>query len=121
MAIQCWCTSSILRRNCFGVVVHNGNRQVAAITGRILVDAVDLHVRRCEWEGTGFPEKFAVDRYNVTELWGYATIGGSSYPVPVSVETVVRMPDGSTERGTTEYQNHRHFEAATSVTFSKDQ
>jgi hypothetical protein len=105
---------------CFGAVVHNGNRQVVAITGRILVDAANLHVLRAEWEGTGFPEKFAVDRYTVTEQWGYATIGGSSYLVPVSSEIVVRMSDGSTERGTTEYKNHRHFEAATSITFGKD-
>jgi hypothetical protein len=103
--------------HCFGSVVHNGNHQVAAITGRILVDASNLHVLRAEWDGAGFPEKFAVDRYTVTELWAYATIGGSTFPVPVSVETVVRMSDGSTERGTTEYKNHRHFEAATNVTF----
>ncbi len=106
--------------NCFGAVVHNGNQQVAAVTGRFLVDAANLHVLRAEWDGAGFPEKFAVDRYTVTELWAYATIGGSTFPVSVSVETVVRMSDGSTERGTTEYKNHRHFEAATSITFGKD-
>jgi hypothetical protein len=105
---------------CFGVV-HNGNRQSAAITGRILVDAANLHVLRSEWAGTGFPEKFAVDHWTMTEQWGYATIGGSSYLVPVSSEIVLRMSDGSTERGKTEYKNHRHFEAATSITFGKDQ
>ena len=105
---------------CF-VAVHNGNRQFAAITGRILVDASNLHVFRSEWVGTGFPEKFAVDHFTTTEQWGYATIGGSSYLVPVSSEIVLRMSDGSTERGKTEYRNHRHFEAATSITFGKDQ
>lgn len=105
---------------CFGVA-HNGNRQFAAITGRILVDAANLHVLRSEWVGAGFPEKFAVDRFTTTEQWGYATIGGSSYLVPVSSEIVLRMSDGSTERGKTEYKNHRHFEAATSIEFGKDQ
>ena len=105
---------------CFGAVVHNGSRQFVAITGRILVDAANLHVLRSEWVGTGFPEKFAVDHFTTTEQWGDATIGGSSYLVPVSSEIVVRMSDGSTERGKTEYKNHRHFEAATSITFGKD-
>lgn len=107
--------------DCFGSVVHNGNRQVAAITGRILVDAGNLHLLRCEYLSSGFPEKFACDRYTVTDLWGYATIGGSSYLVPISAEALVRMSDGSTERVITEYRNHRHFEAATSITFGKDQ
>jgi hypothetical protein len=106
--------------NCFGSIVHNGNRQVAANTGRILVDAASLHVLRCEYQGTGFPEKFACDRYTVTDLWGYATIGGSSYLVPTYAGVVVRISDGSMERVTTEYRNHRHFEAATTVTFGKD-
>jgi hypothetical protein len=107
--------------NCFGSVAHNGNRQVAAITGRILVDAANLHVLRCDYQGTGFPEKFAYDRYTVTDLWGYVTVGGSSYLVPISAGVDVRMSDGSMERAITEYKNHRHFEAATSVTFGKDQ
>jgi len=106
---------------CFGAVAYNGNPQVVAVTGRILVDAANLHVLRAEWEGAGFPEKFAVDRYTQTEQWGYATIGGSSYLVPVSSEIVLRMSDGSTERAAAEYKNHRHFEAAASVTFGKDQ
>jgi len=105
---------------CFGVA-HNGNQQFAAITGRILLDAANLHVLRSEWVGAGFPEKFAVDHFTTTEQWGYATIGGSAYLVPVSSEIVFRMSDGSTERGKTEYRNHRHFEAATSITFGKDQ
>jgi len=107
-------------RVCLGAVVHNGNRQVVAITGRILVDAANLRVLRAEWEGAGFPERFAVDRYTATYLWGNATVDGSSYLVPVSSEIVIRMSDGSTERGTTEYKNHRHFEAATSITFGND-
>ena len=60
-------------------------------------------------------------QFTTIEQWGYATIGGSSYLVPVSSEIVLRMSDGSTERGKTEYKNHRHFEAATSITFGKDQ
>jgi hypothetical protein len=88
----------IPRGACFGVA-NNGGRQFAAITGRILVDAANLHVLRSEWVGAGFPEKFAVDHFTTTEQWGYATIGGFSYLVPVSSEIVLRMSDGSTERG----------------------
>jgi hypothetical protein len=102
---------------CFGGIGHSGNAYNAAVTGRILVEASTGNVIRCEWEGSGFPEKFGVDWYMQTESWNHATIGGSSYLVQASHDFVLRKSDGSMERVTTEYKNHRHFEASTNVTF----
>jgi hypothetical protein len=102
---------------CFGAVVHNGNRFVPGVMGRILVDATKGAAIRCEWEGSDFPEKFACDRVTMTDSWAYVAIGGSSYLVPISTEAVLRMSDGSMARMTTEYTNHRHFEASTNLTF----
>jgi hypothetical protein len=91
-----------------------------ARTGRILVDAVRGNVVRYQEEAAGFPEKFGKDRGTMTQSWDYVKIGDATYLLPTSAEFVARRSDGSAGRVLVEYQNHRHFEAATSVTFGKD-
>ncbi len=86
-------------------------------TGRILVDPARADILRYESEGGGFPEKFPVDRVFDTESWEYRTIGGSSYPVPVSAAFSTLDADGTAESMRVEYRNHRHFEASTKVTY----
>jgi hypothetical protein len=49
----------------------------------------------------------------------FLEIGDATY-VPISAEFAARQSDGSAGRVLVEYENHRHFEAATSVTFGKD-
>jgi hypothetical protein len=90
-----------------------------ARTGRILVDAVRGNVMRYQEEAFGYPENFGADRHTITESWDYVKIGDATYPLPISAEFVVQRSNGSTGRVTVEYKNHRHFEAATSVTFGK--
>jgi hypothetical protein len=91
-----------------------------ARTGRILVDAGRGNVVRYQEESAGFPEKFGKDRGTMTQSWDYVRIGDATYLLPISAEFVARQSDGSAERVLVEYKNHRHFEAATSVTFGKD-
>ena len=91
-----------------------------ARTGRVLVDAGRGNVVRYEEEASGFPEKFGKDRGTVTESWDYMKIGDVAYLLPVSAEIGARRSDGSAGRVDVEYKNHRHFEAATSITFGKD-
>jgi hypothetical protein len=105
---------------CFGGVVLNGKLHVPAVTGRVLVDPAKGNAVMCEWEGSGFPEKFGADRYSITESWDYVTIAGASYLIPAWRETVVLKSGGEMERLTTEYKNFRHFESSTSVTFDKE-
>ncbi|SPE35511.1 exported hypothetical protein [Candidatus Sulfopaludibacter sp. SbA3] len=107
-------------KGCFGGVNDNGHVYEPAVSGRILVDAAKGNVLRCEWEGSGFPEKFVTDRLTIAESWDYATVGGSVYLVPVSFEWIGRRSDGEMVRATTEYKNHRHFEASTRITFGTD-
>jgi hypothetical protein len=47
-------------------------------------------------------------------------IGDATYLLPISAEFVARRSNGSAGRVLVEYKNHRHFEAATNVTFGKD-
>ena len=56
----------------------------------------------------------------MTQSWDYVKIGDATYLLPISAEFVARRLDGSAGRVRVEYKNHRHFEAATSVTFGKD-
>jgi hypothetical protein len=57
----------------------------------------------------------------VKQSWDYVKIGDATYLLPVSFEFVGRRSDGEATRVSVEYKNHRHFEAAASVTFGKDQ
>jgi hypothetical protein len=91
-----------------------------ARTGRVLVDAARGNVVRYEEEASGFPEKSGADRFTFVEWWDYLTIGAASYLVPVWAGSVLHRADGSMERATTEFKNHRHFEATARIAFGKD-
>lgn len=71
-------------------------------------------------EGAGYPENFGFDRVTVTQSWDSVKIGDTDYLLPTSFELGVRRSNGSAGRVSVEYKNHRHFEAATSITFGKD-
>ncbi len=64
---------------------------------------------------------FGKDRGTVTESWDYVKISDATCLLPISAEFEARESDGAVERVLVEYKNHRHFEAATSVTFGRDQ
>lgn len=91
-----------------------------ARTGRILVDAGRGTVVRYQEEAAGFPEKFGKDRGTLTQSWNYVKIGDATYLLPISAEFESRRSDGSAGVVRVEYKNHRHFEAAATVTFGKD-
>lgn len=102
---------------CFWNIKRNNKLNSPGVTGRVLVDAAKGNVIRCELESTGFPENFGLDRYSMAESWDYVTVAGVSYLAPVSAEFTLRHSDGAIARSTTDYKNHRHFEASTNVTF----
>ena len=89
-------------------------------TGRFLVDAGRGNVVRYQEEGAGYPANFGLERTTVKQSWDYVKIGDATYLLPVSFEFVGRRSDGEATRVSVEYKNHRHFEAAASVTFGKD-
>jgi hypothetical protein len=101
---------------------HNVDRREynPARTGRLLVDASRGNVVRYREEASGYPENFGLDRATVMQAWDYVKIGGETWLLPVSFEFVGRRSDGNSTRVSVEYRNHRHFEAAASVTFGKN-
>jgi len=108
-------------QGCFGTYTGGSRVYNPARTGRILVDAARGNVVRFEEEAAGFPENFGYERVTEKQSWDYVKIGDATYLLPVSFEFVARRSDGSAGRVSVDYKNHRHFEAAASVTFGKDQ
>lgn len=91
-----------------------------ARSGRVLVDAATGAVMRYEEDAFGFPEAYGLDWRTLVEQWDYVAIGGASHLVPMSAEFVIGDSTGRVRRVAVEYRNHRHFEAATTLTFGKD-
>jgi hypothetical protein len=89
----------------------------AARTGRIFIDDPTGEILQFEEEATGFPRGFLFSQRNQVMTWGSVKIGDASHWLPVGADFIWRMGGGELYRTTVEYKNHRHFEAATSVTF----
>jgi hypothetical protein len=106
---------------CFTSNTVDGRDYNRARTGRFLVDAGRGNVVRYQEEAAGYPANFGLERTTVKQSWDYVKIGDATYLLPVSFEFVGRRSDGEATRVSVEYKNHRHFEAAASVTFGKDQ
>jgi hypothetical protein len=85
--------------------------------GRFLVDDESGRVVRFEVECSGLPLGFRVLEQKETLTWNSVKIGDTSHWLPVAFDFVFRYVTGAQWRAAVAYQNHRHFEAATSVTF----
>jgi hypothetical protein len=106
---------------CFAIGARQGSKNHQQYkpggAGQILVDSRG-DALRFEYEGSGFPETFPVDRVASSTAWDYVHIGGSSYLVPVATTFSTLHADGSGWLSIIKYRNHRHFEASASVTYS---
>jgi hypothetical protein len=102
---------------CFGNL-YGGSPYNAARTGRVLIDEPTGELLQFEEEATGFPKGFAFVQRNQVMTWDSVKIGDASHWLPVGADFIWRMGGGGElHRTTVEYKNHRHFEAATNVTF----
>lgn len=101
---------------CFGNLYGNW-RYNPARAGRILIDEATGDLLQFEEEATGFPKGFAFFQRNQVMTWGSVKIGDASHWLPVAADFIWRMGNGEFYRTTIEYKNHRHFEAATNITF----
>jgi hypothetical protein len=101
---------------CFGNLYGNGAYN-AARTGRVLIDALTGEVLQFEEEATGFPKGFGFVQRNQVMTWDSVKIGEIFHWLPVTVDFIWQMESGALVRASVEYKNHRHFEAATNVTF----
>ena len=122
VALNCWYTCfAHPRKDVSFSTPWTAGTYNPARTGRFLVDAGRGNVVRYQEEAAGYPANFGLERTTVKQSWDYVKIGDATYLLPVSFEFVGRRSDGEATRVSVEYKNHRHFEAAASVTFGKDQ
>ena len=95
----------------------SSKRYNPARTGRILIDDPGGNVVRYEEEASEFPKGFGLDPWKQTTTWDYVTIGDTSHLLPVAEDIYSGFTFADLWHVVAEYKNHRHFEAATSVTF----
>jgi hypothetical protein len=101
---------------CFGNLYGNWPYN-AARTGRVLIDDPTGEVLQFEEEATGFPRGFVFVQRNQIMTWGSVKIGDASHWLPLAADFIWHFSNGEFYRTAVEYKNHRHFEAATNITF----
>ena len=86
-------------------------------TGRILMDETEANVIRLETKSKGFPKAFPISAVEKQVSWDFVKIGDAAHLLPVSAQIMVVLSTGERKLAKHEYKNHRHFEAATNITF----
>ncbi len=91
----------------------------AARTGRVLIDGATGDILQFEEEATGFPKGFGFVQRNQVMTWDSVKIGDAAHWLPVAADFIWRLGSRELYRATIEYKNHRHFEAAATLSFSE--
>jgi hypothetical protein len=86
-------------------------------TGRFLVDDPGGNLIYFEIEAKEFPKGFDSDPSKEIDSWDYVKLGGATYLLPVATELFGGFKRENLWHVTVEYNNHRHFEASTNVSF----
>jgi hypothetical protein len=102
----------MIRSGFFSVKNYNPSR-----TGHFVIDDPGGNVIYFEELASEYPKGFGADPWKQTSSWDYVQIGDSSRLLPVVAEVFGGFTQGDLWHVVVEYKNHRHFEAATSITF----
>jgi hypothetical protein len=102
---------------CVAVFTSGYQRYFAGQTGRILLDEREENVVRVEARSEGFPRAFPLSASEEQVAWGQVKIGDEVHLLPVSGDFIIVDNTGAMHLIRNEYKNHRHFEAASTVTF----
>lgn len=70
-----------------------------------------------EEDATGFPKGFGFVQRHQVMTWDSVKIIDASHWLPVAADFVWSYSDASLYRVSIEYRNHRHFEAASTITY----
>jgi hypothetical protein len=87
------------------------------MTGRIWLDEPEENVIRLEEDSRVFPKDFSISAEESRTSWDFVKIGDATHLLPVSADITFTMSDGGMTLTRCEYKNHRHFEAASRITF----
>lgn len=104
---------------CFGPFYIEYQRYNPARTGHIFIEDPAGAVVQMDEEASEFPAQFEFAKRNEEVWWDRVKIGNASYLLPVRASFVAVFSSGKRWRVEVEYKNHRHFEAATNITFQQ--
>ena len=102
---------------CFGPFTMEYQRYNPARSGHAFIDETSGNIIQLDEEASGFPAEFEFAQRNESVWWDYVKIGDASHLLPVGATFVILYSSGNRFRVEAEYKNHRHFEAATNITF----
>jgi hypothetical protein len=102
---------------CFNPFYLEYQRYNPARTGHFFLDDPAGNLIQLEEEASGFPTELEFSNRKEEVSWDYVKIGDAAHLLPVGANFVVVYSSGNRRRVDVEYKNHRHFEAATNITF----
>jgi hypothetical protein len=100
------------------IVSQRGGNYFPAYRGAIWVDKETRRVLRIEQTAIDLPRNFAYDKAEGTLVYGYVSIEGHSYLLPIQSENIGCMTTGNAcNRNIIEFRNYRKFSSDSNVTF----
>jgi hypothetical protein len=102
---------------CFSPAISDFERAYAAHEGSVLIDIPTGSMVSVVARSTHLPEAFPIMESDETVIWDVVNTGGEEHLLPVSYERVKIFANGAARRVLVKYSNHRHFEAASTITF----
>jgi hypothetical protein len=102
------------------LVAPSGRQYSPAYHGRIWVDKESRRVLRIEQIAQGMPRDFAYDKAESVIDYGFVTIEGKSYLLPVRGENMAcETGTRNCSRNVIEFRNYKKFAAESNLTFDK--
>jgi hypothetical protein len=104
---------------CFGHFHSEYQRYYPELAGRVFIDGQTGSMVRYEESAVGFPTAFLFQQAEKEIVWGERRIGEESYLLPVSARFQVQFTKGDAWSVDVDYENHRHFEVSSTLSFGK--
>ena len=97
-------------------IIHNETQILPAYTGMVWIDSKSRRVVRITKEARGLPEDFALDVVEMSIDYGWASIQGNRYLLPVrSASLVCHREQWRCSLNSTVFRDHRKFEAQSRI------
>lgn len=101
---------------CFGPGTVGYRQYAGAQAGRMLADESTGDVLQLEFQEIGTPAELDGGTRQ-TFMWDFVQIGDASYLLPVASDFFWVAPNGDSWDVAVQFQQHRHFESSSTVTF----
>jgi hypothetical protein len=99
---------------------ENGRQYKPAYKGTIWIDKETRRVLRIEQQALGLPRDFAYDKAESMVEYGYVSIEGTRYLLPIqSVNMACITGSSGCSRNVIEFRNYRKFSADSNIAFDK--